>query len=147
MSSQSFGVNTNNQLTMNTDVSKIFLRDNRYQKGNELNNGSYSPLVLLAGTIMGRIGTTGFLAPLYAPGADGTQFPVGILAKDVSLAVGETKEITIVDGGDVAEDKLLFFFSGQTLETVVSGSRVRDHIQRQGIKLITSIEMTQNDNQ
>lgn len=131
---------------MKTDVSKIFLRDNRYQKGFSLNNPTYNPMVLLAGTIMGRISNTGNLAPLYAPGADGTQFPVGVLANDVSIDSGETQEVSIVDFGDVAENKLIFFYSGQTLETVVSSRRVRDWMQAQGIKLITSTEMTEYDN-
>jgi hypothetical protein len=69
-----------------------------------------------------------------------------VLANDVELDSGETKEITIVDFGDVAEDKLSFFYSGQTLETVVSSRRVRDWLQAQGIKLITAIEMTATDN-
>ncbi len=147
MSSQTIGTNTPNQLTVNTDTSKIFLRNNRYQKGYELNNGSYNPLNLPAGTLMGRISGTGYLAPMYAPGADGTQFPVGVLAHDVQLDSGETQEVTIVDMGDVAEDMVSFFFSGQTLETVVSSRRVRDHLQAQGIKLITVINMTDYDNQ
>jgi len=145
MSSQSF-TSTNNQAHMKTDVSKIFLRDNRYQKGYSLNNPTYNPMVLAAGTLMGRISGTGYLAPIYAAGADGTQFPVGILAHDVSIDSGETQEVTIVDGGDVAENKVLFFYSGQTLETVVSSRRLRDHLQAQGIKLVTSTEMTEYDN-
>lgn len=147
MSTQSFSTPGGNQAIVKTDVSKIFIRDNRYQKGNMVNNPSYNPMVILAGTIMGRISATGFLAPLYAPGADGTQFPVGVLAQDVSIASGVTKEVTIVDFGDVVEDKLVFFYSGQTLETVVSSRRVRDYMQAQGIKLITSIDMNQYDNE
>jgi hypothetical protein len=135
-----------NQLFVRTDVSKIFLRDNRYQTGNQVNNSSYNPMNLVAGTLMGRISATGTLAPMYAPGADGTQFPVGVLAEDVSLDSGETKQITIVDFGDVAESKIVFFYSGQTLETVVSSRRVRDYLQAQGIKLISGFEMTKYDN-
>ncbi len=146
MASQTIQNAGNNMLIVKTDVAKIFLRDNRYQTGNNLNNSSYSPMVLRAGTLMGRISATGFLAPMYAPGADGTQFPVGVLANDYSIAVGETKVVTIVDFGDVAEDQLVFFWSGQTLNTVVSSRMVRDYLQAQGIKLITSIEMTRDDN-
>ncbi len=146
MSSQSSSF-SGNQARINTDLSKIFLRDNRYQKGNQINNSSYNPMTLVAGTLMGRISATGTLAPMYAPGADGTQFPVGLLAEDLEIDAGETKEITIVDFGDVAEDKVTFFWAGQTLETVVSSRRVRDHLQAQGIKLITAIEMTDYDNQ
>lgn len=146
MSTQS-GTFGNNQAIINTDVSKIFLRDNRYQKGNQLNNGSYNPLVLVAGTVMGRIGSSNNVVPLYSAAADGSQFPVGVLAQDVSIVSGDTKEITFVDFGDVAADKLVLYYTGDSIESVVSSRRIKDYLQAQGIKLITSIEMTQLDNQ
>ncbi len=137
---------------MNTDVSKIFLRDNRYQKGNQLGNSSYNPMTLTAGTVMSRIGNSGYLTPLFTSGAVDS-LPVGILADDVEIDPGETKEITIVDMGDVAADKLILFYTqrnpafGESLDTVVSGRRLRDHLAAQGLKLITMTEMTQYDNQ
>lgn len=152
MSSQS-GTFGTNKAVINTDVSKIFIRDNRYQKGNHLNNGNYDPLTLSAGTLMGRIGNSGYLVPLFTLAGDGSQFPVGILAHDVEIDSGETKEITIVDMGDVVEDKVILFYTarnpaaGESLDTVVSNRRLRDHLQAQGIKLITAIEMTDYDNQ
>lgn len=136
-----------NQAINNVDVAKIFLRDNRYQEVNELNNSTYDPLTLSAGTAMGRVTATGNLAPLNTGASDGSQFFVGILAQDMELDAGETKKATIVDGGDVAEDKVIFFYANQGLETVVGSRRMRDNIQAQGIKLIARIEMTQNDNQ
>lgn len=146
MSSQQFSAPGSNQAIIKTDVAKIFVRDNRYQKGNHLNNGNYNPLVLVAGTVMGRIGTTGYLVPLFTLANDGSQFPVGILAHDVSIASGVTKEITIVDFGDVVADQVVFYYSGQNLDSVVSSRRVKDYLQAQGIKLITATELTQYDN-
>lgn len=146
MSSQTVTNAGNNMLINKVDTSKIFLRDNRYQTGNTVNNSSYNPMAIPAGTIMGRISATGTLQPMYAPGADGTQFPVGILANDLSLGAGETKQATIVDFGDVDESLITFFWSGQTLDTVVSSRRVRDYLQAQGIKLISGTEMTAYDN-
>lgn len=148
MASQNLAYQTDNQLIMNQDVSKIFLGfTNRYQKDNELNNSTYDPLVLPAGTIMGRIHATGNLAPLNAAASDGSQFPVGILAHDVSIDAGETIKVTVCDFGDIAADKVVFLYSGQGLETVVSSRRMRDHLQAQGLKLITSTEHTGYDNQ
>ena len=94
---------------------------------------------------MGRVVNTGTLAPVNTAASDGTQYPVGVLAQDISLAAGATKAVTIVDMGDVAEDGIVFIYSGQGLETAVSGRRMRDLIEAQGIKLITRTEMTQVD--
>lgn len=150
MSSQSVVLNTGNQAIINTDVSKIFLRDNRYQKGNDLNNSGYDPLNLVAGTLMGRVTSTGNLTYFNAAATDGSQAPVGILAEDVSIDSGDTEEVTIVDFGDVAADKVVFVVTGQGLETAVTigvSRRVKDHLQAQGIKLITTREQTHVDNQ
>ncbi len=154
MSSQSVGRNTPNTLIVNQDTSKIFLRNNRYQKGNNINNSSYDQQTMLTGTLMGRVGATGNLVPLLAQATDGSQFPVGILAHDVVIEAGDTDPVTIVDMGDVAEDKIIFFypFSGNTLDTVPTlngdSRRLRDYLQAQGIKLISNAsEMTAYDNQ
>lgn len=146
MSSQSSSI-SGNQATINTDVSKIFLRDNRYQKNNHLNNGAYDPLTLVAGTLLGRIGSSDLVVPLFSLAGDGSQYPVGILAHDVEIESGETKEISFCDFGDVAYDKVVLFYSGDTLETVVSSRRLKDYLQAQGVKLITGTEMTAYDNQ
>lgn len=146
MSSQTVALNSSNMAIIHTDLSKIFLKDNRYQKGNDLNNSGYDPLELVAGTLMGRVAATGNLTYCNAAASDGSQFPVGILAEDVSLDAGETKSVTIVDFGDVASDKVVFVVTGQGLETALSSRRMKDHIQAQGIKLITVTEMTQDDN-
>jgi hypothetical protein len=147
MSSQSTPVHTNNQMTVLTNTAKIFLRNNRYQSAEETNNTSYDPYVLSAGTLMGRNSTTGKLVPLSVLSTDGSQLPVGVLAEDVSLDAGETKTVAIVDMGDVAEDKVILYHAGQTLDSVVSSRRLRDHLQAQGIKLIDSdqSEMTAVD--
>lgn len=135
-----------NQAANDVDVSKIFLRDNRYQEKLEINNSTYDPLVLLAGTAMARVSSSGNLAPFDANASNGQQYFVGVLAQDLSLASGASQLTTIVDFGDVAEDKLIFFYANQGLETVVNSRRMRDHIQAQGIKLVPATEMTQYDN-
>lgn len=136
-----------NQAINNVDVSKIFLRDNRYQEKNQINNSTYNPLNLVAGTAMARLTSSGNLVPLDTAAATGAQFFVGLLAQDMSLDSGETQLTTIVDFGDVAEDKVVFFYANQGLETVVASRRMRDNIQAQGIKLVPAIEMTAYDNQ
>lgn len=145
MSSQTSSF-TGNQGYVRTDVSKIFLRDNRYQSGSDVNNSSYDPWVIPAGTLMGRNSTTGKLAPLSINSTDGSQLPVGILAEDVEIAAGATATVNICDMGDVAESKVDLYHNGQDLDSVVSSRRLRDHLQAQGIKLISETEMTQYDN-
>lgn len=147
MSTQSQALNTGQQAIINTDLSKMFLGDNRYQRNSYINNSSYDPIPLLEGTLMGRIHASGVYVPFNAAASDGSQFPVGVLAHDISVAGGATVLATIVDMGDVEQSKIIFFTPNQGLETVVSSRRVKDHIAAQGIKLISSDEMTQYDNQ
>lgn len=147
MSSINTRLNTNQQITTDYDVSKIFIWDNRYEADNYVNNSGYSTVTLQPGTVMGRIASTGILVPCLASAVDGSQFPIGILADTLVLAAGQTKGCMICISGDVAEDKLLFFY-GDTLETVVAGRRFRDRIQADtaGVILRKRTEMTDFDN-
>ncbi len=141
-------VNTGQQITTDYDLSKIFIWENRYEGDNYVNNSNYSPITLLAGTVMGRVSATGVIVPCLASAVDGSQIPVGILAQDIiSLVGGGTKSAAICIAGDVAEDKVIFYYS-DTLETVVSGRRYRDRIQGDtaGIVLRKRTEMTDFDN-
>jgi hypothetical protein len=149
MSKQTVGLNKTNALIVNTDRSKIFLRDNRYQKGNDMNNSSYDPWELPAGTVVGRIASSGDIVPCSGASTDGSQYPIGLLADDVSIDAGDTKEVTFVDMGDVASDKIDFYRPEDTLSSIPSGStrQMRDHLQMMGIKIIPVNEMTQTDNQ
>lgn len=149
MSSASIRINTGQQITTDYDLSKIFLWNNRYENDSYVNNSGYSTIDLLAGTVMGRIASTGVLVPCLASAVDGSQFPIGILAQDViGLPSGSTKQCAICVAGDVAAGKVIFKY-GDNLETVVSGRRFRDRIQSDsvGIKLVfNSTEMTDFDN-
>jgi len=148
MSSVNTRVNTGQQITTDYDLSKIFIWENRYEGDNYVNNSNYSPITLLAGTVMGRVSATGVIVPCLASAVDGSQIPVGILAQDIiGLVGGGTKSAAICIAGDVAEDKVIFYYS-DTLETVVSGRRYRDRIQGDtaGIVLRKRTEMTDFDN-
>lgn len=149
MSSVNQRINTGQQLTTDYDLSKIFLWNNRYENDSYVNNSNYNPQTILAGTVMGRVTTTGYLQPCNAAAVDGSQRPIGILAQDIiQLAGGQSKQAAICVSGDVSADKITFLF-GDNLETVVDGRRFRDRIQADsvGIKLIfNSTEMTDFDN-
>lgn len=147
MSSNNVVENTGQQAIITTDPSKIFIWGNRYENGS-CNNATYDPVTLLAGRLMGRVSATGLLAAHDSSATDGSQFPVGILAQDVTIEEGSTKPVSICVAGDVVEDKVLLA-SGDTLETVISDRRIRDRIAADtvGIKLVPSTENSYYDNQ
>jgi hypothetical protein len=141
-------VATNNQITTDYDLSKIFVFENRYENDSYVNNSNYSPLTLLAGTVMGRVANTGAVVPFYASANDGSQFPIGVLAQDlIAIPGGSSKQCSLCVSGDVVQNKLIFFYA-DTLDTVVQGRRVRDRIGADsvGLKLVPSTEMTDYDN-
>lgn len=146
MSKNETVLNTAKQQITNFDLSKIFIWNNRYQKGNFLNNAGYDPYELKAGTVLGRIAASNILIPCHHLSTDGSQYPVGVLAHDVDVDAGDTVEVTICDGGDVAEEKLILYY-GTTLESVVNSRTVRDWLQAQGLKVVGGTEMTDYDNQ
>lgn len=136
---------TSNSLIVNTDTSNVFLWNRRSQKG-QINNGtSYDPKVYPEGTVLGRISSSGLLTPFTSGASDGSQYPIGILVSDYTIAEGATASVYMCDDGDVAAEKLIFQGS-DTLETVVSGQRVKDRLKAAGVKVIFSKEMTGYDN-
>lgn len=143
--SQTIGINNGQQLTVNTDTSKIFLWDNRFDKGS-YTNSTYDAVTISAGTVLGMT-TTGALVPFTSGASNGSQYIVGILNEDHVLEAGETKEVYFCVYGDVAEEMLIFQGSDD-LETVVDGRRVKEKIGSEtvGIKLIASTDLTKFDN-
>lgn len=146
MSQQTLGTNTGVQLAINTDLSRIFLWENRYSRAN-FNNSQYVHLVMPAGTLLGRIAATQTLALCDSKSTDGSQFPIGILAEDTIIESGVTKSLYFCDYGDVAEDKIIFHGT-DTIDTVVNSRSLRDRIKSDtvGIRLVVSDEMTKFDN-
>jgi hypothetical protein len=148
MSTQTTTVSNGSSLFVNTDTSKIFIRENRYERDSYVNNSGYDPITLKAGTIMGRISATGILVPWTSTASDGSQNVVGILADDMQIAGGATAAASICIYGDVAKEQLVFTKPGDAFETVVAGRRVFDKIKSEtaGIRIITTDEMTNFDN-
>ncbi|KKN54304.1 hypothetical protein LCGC14_0593590 [marine sediment metagenome] len=147
MSKQIVNLNTGQQAIIHTDISKIFVWNNRYDTF-AYNNDDYNDVTLQAGTVMGRISATGKIKPLRSDNADGSQFPIGVLNQGRIVAAGETVNVSICVAGDVVKDKLVFAKAGDTLDTVVSGKRLRDRIGSDtvGIKLVGGTEHTKTDN-
>lgn len=147
---QTTGTNTNNQLTVNNDTSKIFIGENRHDTFDfEYENATYDDVTIKAGTLFGQIHATAKVTPLASGASDGSQFPIGILAHDVTIEAGDTFDgtVTLCVEGRVAEDKVILNGS-DTLNTVVSNRTLRARIGADtvGIKLVASTEMTAYDN-
>lgn len=141
-------LNNQNSSFTNYDTSKLFIGNNKFPTNQYVNNSTYDPIVLKAGTLMGRVGSTGVLVPSQSDAADGSQNPVGVLAQDLSVEAGDTVTATICDGGDVVKNKVIFVKPGDNMETIISNRRYKDLIQAEThIKLVESTEQTGLDNQ
>lgn len=150
MSEQSIPLNTGQQATINTNLAKTFGWNIRTEYDNYVNNSTYDPITLKAGTLMGRIHATDVLVPLKSDANDGSQFPQGLLLEDMIIDGGDTVKCAIVVSGDVMSDRILFVKPGDGLETVVSSRRLKDRIQADtvGIKIVfNTTEMSGLDNQ
>jgi hypothetical protein len=134
---------TNNQLFTGYDISKIFLFGNKYRTVN-IANATGSAMVLVKGTVIGCVGIT------HAPYDTDTsnQLPVGILAEDRTIANGDSADVVICNDGKVAEEKIVFYDTDDTLATIVSNRSVRDMLisNTLGIELVTTNELTADDN-
>jgi len=137
-----------NLLIAVTDVSKIFLGGNETIADSYVNNTSYDPITLLAGTVMGRVATTQVLVPCESTASDGSQFPVGILGQDLVIDAGDTVKALVFVSGRVAEEKVDFFLPTDNLNTVVSSRSYRDRIGADtvGIKLVKTAQNSYEDN-
>lgn len=72
-------------MTVNTDTSKIFLWDNRFDKGS-YTNSTYDAVTILAGTVVGMT-TAGALVPFTSGASNGSQYIVGVLNEDHVLEI------------------------------------------------------------
>lgn len=133
-------------LIANYDTSKIFIWNNR-TKVVEYDNETYDTVTIAAGTVMGRVTTTGKVLPLESDAADGSQIPVGIAYNAHTVASGDGINMLICDSGDVAEEMVVFQNGTDTINTTVDSQRLRDRLQYLGVNLVPSTENTIQDNQ
>ncbi len=149
--SQTTGLQTGNALFVNTDTSKIFIWNNRYQNDTfTLANATGSDITVPAGTLLGRVTASLKLIPLASAASDGSERPYGILAHDVLVADGTTFDdtVSVCVAGDVVSSKVELDGS-DTLATPIGGYQISDLIGSftVGIKLVDSTENTAYDNQ
>lgn len=138
---------TGSQSIINYDTTKLFLFGNRYKEV-VYTNSTGSSVTLPAGLVMGRIAATEKVVPIAKSASDGSQFPVGINVKAVTVANGATVNLTICVAGDV-EKSLVLFPAGTDFDDVVSLRTIEDRIMSDtaGIFLIETTQLTGFDNQ
>jgi len=138
--------NTGGELHVKTDLAQIFLYENRFSKA-KYNNSAYDSVTILAGTVMGRVASTGFIKPMRSTYSDGSQIPMGILADDYVVDGGAIIEnMQFCNYGDVNKNKIVFDLSTDNFETTVGSQRLEDLIHQAGLRLINSIDNTGYDN-
>jgi hypothetical protein len=140
--SQTVVKNTDNFIKVTTDISKLALFGSEYDS-TDYTNGTGAEITIPAGKVLGMINSSGKVTQLTSAATNGSQYPIGILAHDVTVAIGATASLTYIIAGDVDVNKISLEGS-DTLATVVDGRRIRERIagDTKGIKLVSSQELT-----
>ena len=137
---------TGNHLTADSDRAKTFIGNNEFEVGTLL-NATAGTLTYAVGTVLGKVADTNRLVPMASAGTDGSQYPIGILAEEVTLAASGTASVNICIAGDVNAEAIVLDGT-DTLTTVVEDKIIADRIKsdNKGIRLITITDGTFFDN-
>lgn len=118
-------------------------------------NSSGSDVELLKGMIIGRIAASGLAKQTVSTATDGSQIPIGVLIDDVTIADGESADLSICIAGDV--DYGMLVFGGSPADTIASKiytdagaaylGTIGDMLNGKGILPIVTGQMTYEDNQ
>lgn len=137
---------TGNHLTADSDRSKVFIGNNEFEVGTLL-NATAGELTYEIGTVLGKVAASNRLVPLASAGTDGSQYPIGILAEEVTLAASGTASVNICIAGDVNASSIILGGT-DVLTTVVEDKTIADRIKsdNKGIRLITINDGTFFDN-
>lgn len=135
-------LNNGRQAIINRDTANIFVWNNRTVNATYTAAGEET---LVAGTLMGRVSATGKVAECDPDASDGTEYPLGFVLNDQTFTGAGDREISIVTSGDVVESLITLGY-GVTLNDVVDGRRLRDHLTP-GINLVGGEELSAFDNQ
>lgn len=138
--------NTNSMLIVDYDRSPFLLGYNRYIRGNYTND-DYETVELPRGLVMSRIASTGKVVPIDPAANDGSQFPLGVLQRPMTVEPGDTVSLPLVVAGQLALESI-FLPVGVTLETIISSRRLRDRIASDtlGLEFIAGTELSAHDN-
>jgi len=140
---------TANFLSIDRDSADVILGGNDFISGS-LKNSTGAAIEYKAGTLLGRVSTTGDLKVLESTAVDGSQFVVGILAETFTIDGGSAQSVPVAVSGMIDEDMVIFGAADSLskFDAVVSGRRLRDRIagDTQGIELVKSTQLSGFDN-
>lgn len=137
--------NNGKQAHIKTDLAVVFLYENRFSKA-KYNNSAYGAVTIYAGTVLGRVASTGYVKPMRSTYGDGSQIPMGIVADDYVVPGGAVIDMHFCNYGDVNKSKVIFDLSTDNFDTTVGSQRLEDLIHQAGIRLIETTSMTDYDN-
>lgn len=137
-------VATSTQTKTDIDLADIFVKIGEVELGGIT---SATAVDLAKGTMISRIPTTGKFAIMKSASEDGTQYPVGVLAEDVSLEAATEKNINVVKSG-IVDASGLVFNGADTIASVVDSRQYLDLIPSMtvGIELVSIDQLTNFDN-
>ncbi len=120
MSSQTNVVfNGSNQLQSQTSLAKLVLFGQELKTFAHTNSAYYTE-TLRQGTVMGVVAETGEIVPFKSTNVNGSQYPIGILAFERTVEVGDTTNLPVLIRGDIRAGMLNFDLPGDSLTTMVS---------------------------
>lgn len=123
----------------------LLMFDNQFESATFTNSDAYET-TLLIGTVMGRIASTGKVVPIDKDNVDGSQYPIGVLVANYTVADGEDATVRMVVGGEI-NGNMLVFPNDETVETVIATRRIKDWMQLANFKLSYPDELSELDNQ
>ncbi len=134
-------------LITNRDLTKIFIGNNTFQKV-QYTNSTGNPVTIVAGRLLGRVTSSQKVLPHISTATDGSEQPAGVNLEEITVANGATVTLTMCDGGEVAEEKIVLGGS-ETLSTVITDDvSIRSAIERNThIKSRPGTEIWGQDNQ
>ena len=141
--------NTNVQLGVNYQTSKLLYGDNnhKFSIGDVVASGA--DVEIVEGMVMARVVADNSLIPADSTVVDGSSYIVGLATKTQTVADGDTVEITIVTGGTVNQN-LINFAGSETLTTAFGATGNKktafDTLQGLDIYPVGVTDLTDYDN-
>ena len=147
MSSNEVILNNGSQAIINYSTDKLLLRDNKFIDAT-YTNSTGSDVVITVGQLFGRIAATGLIVPLTSAATDGSQYPLGLAMKNVTVPDTESISLRLVVGGEVAKE-LISFDGTDDFDTDVEDKTLGDRIMSDtlGLLPVAGTELTGTDNQ
>lgn len=147
MSSNEVILNNGSQAIVNYSTDKLLLRDNKFIDAT-YTNSTGSDVDITVGQLFGRIAATGLIVPLTSAATDGSQYPLGLAMKNVTVADTESISLRLVVGGEVSKE-LISFDGTDDFDTDVEDKTLGDRIMSDtlGLLPVAGTELTGYDNQ